>query len=412
MQLYHNTENEPIINVNTVHQREQLIDLIKKRFSTYGYNEIFTSTFESYDLYATMNGTVNHHEMIKTIDNNGHVLVLRPDITIPLTKSIAETNDTLTTDLRYFYVLDVYRQVTKSTDSRESTQAGVEYFGNASSEADAELISLAINTLKDLTIENFKIELGHAGFFKQITEELNLEPNELNELKRFIEAKNVTGLEPFLTELGVKENLQTIIKAIPFLYGQPDDVINRAKELPLTEKMVKTLDNLADIYTVLTNYSVDNYVVIDLGLINHMDYYSDMIFQGFIERVAKPIIMGGRYDELADQFSANIPASGFACDVDLLLTGTPKRILKPLQLIDLTLFYEKDEQTICLTLANELRQGNIRVLTYPIKEKEKIKNESYFIGYLENDKWTIEYDDQTQSVQTVDELLTVIKERK
>src|SRR5690625_4105525 len=100
MQLYHNIENEPIINVNTVYQRQQLIHLIKKRFSMYGYDEIYTPTFESYDLYATMNGTVNHHEMIKTIDNSGQVIVLRPDITIPLTQKIAETNKTLQSDLR------------------------------------------------------------------------------------------------------------------------------------------------------------------------------------------------------------------------------------------------------------------------------------------------------------------------
>src|SRR5699024_1564847 len=117
-----------------------LIKQLKSRFSTYGYREISTSVFEKYNLYATMNGTVNHREMIKTIDNTGQVLVLRPDITIPLTKELANNSTILQEDLRYFYVLDVYRQITDTHEYRQHTQAGVEYFGNPSAEADAEII--------------------------------------------------------------------------------------------------------------------------------------------------------------------------------------------------------------------------------------------------------------------------------
>ena len=144
---------------NTIGTEQIVIKSMKRRFSTYGYEEISTSTFEHYNLYANMNGTVNHHEMIKTIDNTGQVLVLRPDITIPLRKRLQTTHQTLTEDLRYFYVLDVFRQSVDSKDFLESTQAGVEYFGNPSPEADAEIIALAIHVLKDFQIENFKIEL-------------------------------------------------------------------------------------------------------------------------------------------------------------------------------------------------------------------------------------------------------------
>src|SRR5690625_1649482 len=110
MYVYHNIETDFALNNNHIYARETLIDQLKLRFATYGYREISTSVFEKYNLYATMNGTVNHREMVKTIDNTGQVLVLRPDITIPLTKELATTTPNLTKDLRYYYVLDVYRQ--------------------------------------------------------------------------------------------------------------------------------------------------------------------------------------------------------------------------------------------------------------------------------------------------------------
>lgn len=411
MQPYHNIENEPIINVKSVYQREKLKKTIKNRFFTYGYNEIYTSTFEAYDLYAQMNGTINHREMIKTIDNNGEVLVLRPDITIPLTQKIAETNKKLNNHLRYFYILDVFRQAQEATDSKEYTQAGVEYFGNNRPEADAEIIALAIHLFKDLNIDNFKIELGHAGFFKEITKALNLEQTELKELKRLIKAKNVTELNPFLNKHKIDGQLQSIIKAIPLLYGKANHVIQQANELPLTDKMKQTLENLANIYKMLTNYHVEDDVVIDLGLINHMDYYSDLIFQGFIERVAKPVLMGGRYDTLANQFRAQIPAIGFACDIDLLLEGAPKDLLSSFHKVDLTLLYDKKEQKDCLILANNLRDQNIRVLTYPIENRENIKDKAKFTAYQKEKNWIITNETETVTLQTKEDIVKFIKER-
>src|SRR5690625_2746772 len=108
MYLYHNIENDLVIDVNQIYHRQQMIEQMKQRFTSFGYREIHTSSFEPYDLYMNMNGTVNQQEMMKTIDNTGQVLVLRPDITIPLTQQIASHNKKITEDLRYFYVLDVF----------------------------------------------------------------------------------------------------------------------------------------------------------------------------------------------------------------------------------------------------------------------------------------------------------------
>src|SRR5699024_9946552 len=148
--------------------RQSIITKLKKRFSTYGYKQVRTSTFETYDLYTQTNGLVNHNEMIKTIDPTGQVLVLRPDITIPITRQIASNETALTKELRYFYVLDVFRQSVNTTTNRESTQAGIEYFGNNNIEVDAEVIALAIHILRDLGFEQFKIELGHARFLQEL----------------------------------------------------------------------------------------------------------------------------------------------------------------------------------------------------------------------------------------------------
>src|SRR5690625_1448547 len=370
MYLYHNTENEPIINVESIYQRQQLIQSIKQCFRTFGYDEIYTPTFETYDLYSKMNGTVNHHEMIKTIDNTGQVLVLRPDITIPITQKIAQHNKQLQKDLRYFYILNVFRQATELKEQRESTQAGVEYFGNPSPEADGEIIALAMQILQDLQIPHFTIEIGHAGFFKQLFKEMNLKDQDLDLLKSSIQAKNVTEMEHLLNGLSIDPTLQKIATSLPFLYGKPAKVLRKVKELPLSKALKATLENITSIFNILAAYHIEKNVVLDLSLINHMGYYSDMIFQGFIEKIGKPVLMGGRYDRLADQFSANIPAIGFAFDIDLLISGVPTEQFVGNNQIDVLIYYEPSFEKDSLSMARRLRKNNFSVVTYPMTKQE------------------------------------------
>lgn len=412
MYLYHNTENDLVINVEEIQFRQQMIQACKKRFASYGYHEIYTPTFEAYDLYANMNGTVNQHEMIKTIDNAGEVLVLRPDITIPITKLIANSNEQLHEDLRYFYIQNVFRQTAEQKNYRENTQAGVEYFGNTSPEADAEIIALAIHLMKDMQLEHFTIELGHAAFFQQLVQDMALDKENLLELQLAIQAKNITEIEEILTKLSVSSDKKEILTSLPFLYGEPVQVIERAQALPISEPLKRTLQNIHNIYDVLHSYGVAEHIVIDLSLINHMDYYSDMIFQGFIEKIGKPILMGGRYNKLANQFNANIPAIGFAFDMDLLLEGASYNSHLKKDTLDVVLLFDKKVEKIALTHATQLRVNDYQVITYTnTTNEEQIPNAPYTI-HLTETNMTIHGPDQKLIYEPNEDIVSLLQERR
>lgn len=409
LNLFENKGNDKMMDVDRTFEKQFVITQLKESFQSYGYDEITTSVFGHYDLYAQMNGTVNHQEMIKTIDNTGQVLVLRPDVTIPLTERLARQTKQIPTDVRYFYVLDVYRQAAVDGADRESTQAGVEYLGNKRPQADAEIIALAIDTLKEFGIEQMTIELGHAGFFKQLVSELQLSKQELQELTAYIQAKNVPELEMFTEKLDLQPSHQQIIQSLPFLYGKQQDVMEKVEQLPLSEALRKTLNNLSAVFDVLVAYEVDSYIVIDLSLINHMDYYSDIIFQGFIEKAGKPIVMGGRYDTLSEQFGAEIPAIGFAFDVHTLFEHIPDFILPIKESVDYLIRYTEDKERDALRLAKQLRQKQYSVLTYPAASS----NTS-----IQKTKHTIERDshtfmiDHSTSLQTAAEVIQFIESKE
>ncbi|KXH87088.1 ATP phosphoribosyltransferase regulatory subunit [Sporosarcina sp. HYO08] len=387
---------------------ERIIKTINKRFTTYGYKRIKTSAFEQYDLYSKVNSSTDQTEMMKVIDRTGEVLVLRPDVTIPITRELAQNFSRLPSELRYFYVQEVFRQTQDTNTSIESTQAGIEYFCESSPEADAEVIALACHTMKDLGFTDIKIEIGHAAFFSELVQGLPLSLQQINQLKTLIQAKNVVEIGPFLRQFQIDPEVMEAIERIPFLYGNIEDVVKRASKTLLTTNMEKTLDYLLKLHATLKTYGLEQYIIIDLGLINHMGYYSGVIFQGFVEKYGKPVLMGGRYDELGEKFGAVLPAIGFACEIESLVQVTEQREVSAAFPIDVKIVYEEEQLNFAITIANELRERNYTVLSFPIrKEKADLQKTVYEIR-LQVGSFSLADQEQVIPFKDLKELLTLL----
>jgi ATP phosphoribosyltransferase regulatory subunit len=396
-------------NAEGFKQRETLITQFKNRFSTYGYEQIRTSTFESYDLYSKLTGTVNKDDMVKVIDSSGKVLVMRPDVTIPITRMVAE-GGMPEEELRYFYIQDVFRS-TASTGTKESTQAGVECLGNNRPETDAEVIMLAIHNLKELGFSNFKIEIGHAGFFKSLIAPAGLNPSEIEQLQSLIQSKNIVEMVPFLEQLSLTEDLREAMQAIPMLYGTPREVMQQISDKLLNEEMHRNLNNLSEIVDILEDYEVGEHIVLNLGLINNMNYYSDVIFQGFVEQVGHPLLMGGRYNHLGDQYGVHLPAIGFAMEVDLLQEALVQKgqISEVTMAQQLIMTYEKSKQKEAFQTAQFLREDGFTVRIFPELSAVTTKPIDIKITLSEGVN-TITTEEGTQTFRNYQALLDILKQ--
>ncbi len=385
--------------------KNQLIHKLKSRFSTYGYEQVHTPTFEDYDMYNSIQQTVNKDEMIKVIDRSGKVLVLRPDGTIPMTRLTVTDREINGSEQRLFYVFNVYRHPNGESTEKESTQAGVELFGNKKPEADAEVIALAVHTLKEIGFNNFKIEIGHAGFFKELIEQANLSPQDLQQLQELIQSKNMVEMEPFLTKLDLPSEIQEALYAIPLLYGSPSAVLEETKSIIQNERMQHILDNLLAVIEVLEDYDVLDFITLNLGLINNMDYYTDVIFQGFVKNIGKPVLMGGRYDQLGKQFGKDMPAIGFAYEVDDLLEAINQHKLTDVrnEPAPLTLYYVAKQRRKALEAAQSLREQEYRVITKQLE----IGTAEAGILFLEDKNVLI--DETEQTFETTEELIRLVE---
>jgi ATP phosphoribosyltransferase regulatory subunit len=71
---------------------------------------------------------------------------------------------------------------------------------------------------------------------------------------------------------------------------------------------------------------LEDQIIIDFGLVNQADYYSSIVFRGYIRSVGEPVLSGGRYDHLLKDFGYDVPAIGFAFNVDLLSLNILKKL--------------------------------------------------------------------------------------
>ena len=164
--------------------KEEVLSRIKQLFKKKGFHQVQTPIFEYYDLFNEIKGTIDKDQMIKLIDTDGKILVLRPDATIPIARMVAEARETKDGKpvQKYSYVTSIFRMNNdpQNIQSREFTQAGIEWFGSDGVQADAEIITLAILSLIEAGVDAFTIDIGKANFYKKLIEQIELAEHNLS----------------------------------------------------------------------------------------------------------------------------------------------------------------------------------------------------------------------------------------
>ncbi|MCY6371635.1 ATP phosphoribosyltransferase regulatory subunit [Clostridium ganghwense] len=300
---------------------------LRKIYKFSGFSEIISPTLEFYDVFNSENQPISQEKMYKLFDNTGRILVLRPDMTTPIARITSTKIKDTTYPLKLSYTSNIFR-INENLNGKmsEITQSGVEIIGTNNLKADAEIIITAIKSLKELGIKNFKVELGQANFFKALIEEIQINDEEAEKLRRLIENKNYISLGNFLRDKEAyvyKENID-ILEKLPQLFGDIN-IINKARSLTRNCKALEALDNIYDIYKIIEKIGLSSYISIDLGMVQNIDYYTGIIFKAYVDEVGEYILSGGRYDNLIEEFGPKLPATGFAINVDNTMVALKKQ---------------------------------------------------------------------------------------
>ncbi|NJD04222.1 MAG: ATP phosphoribosyltransferase regulatory subunit [Ruminiclostridium sp.] len=340
--------------------KRNIEDKLRGLYRSYGYFEVETPTIEFYDVFSSGTGLIPQETMFKFFDQQGRILVLRPDITVPVARISATKYREMPYPMRFSYIGNVFRYNDYGGGKQsEFTQAGVEVLGAGTSEADAEVIAIAINALKAAGLDNFKLDIGQVEFFNGLMDETKLSDEETDLLKVMIDRKDYVGVEELLGKCEMGADLKKLIIDLPALFGSAD-VIDRVEALALNKRSLDALENIRQVLNILDDYGLSKYVSVDLGMLKGLNYDTGIIFRGFTYGIGFPILTGGRYDRLVEEFGRQCPATGFSLGVSMIMTALQRQkadIAKPC--IDSIVCYSQKGRKTALNLCGELRRQGL-----------------------------------------------------
>lgn len=285
-----------------------------------GFCRIETPLFEHYELFSGDISPIDDESIVKTINSDGKVVVLRPDMTIPTARLAATKLKSEQKPLKLFYSGNVYRAEGKHRGAAvEISQIGAEIYGCKSKWADLELIGMAKECLSIAALADFKIDIGHVGIIKGIFESLTLPGDKKAELISLISEKNLVELEKKVAELDISEKYKAVICRLPCLFGSPEEVFKGIDEIIINATVRKSVDYLYEIYEKSKEMGLLSKLIIDAAMTGNMKYYTGFIFKAYVRGEGSPVISGGRYDDLLGKLGTDCPAAGFAVDIDVIV---------------------------------------------------------------------------------------------
>lgn len=376
---------EGVRDIYGVEYQKKLVleEKLQKVLHLYGYQDIQTPMFEYFDVFGKEIGTIPSKELYKFFDREGNTLVLRPDITPSIARVATTIFENELKPIRLCYKGNTFVNHSNYLGKlRENTQLGAELIGTDSLEADAEMLAMAVESLKEVGLNDFQIHIGNVSFFEGLINETGLNDEDEVLLRELIHNRNYFGVDELLERRQVKITTKTAFQILPELVGGVE-VLKEAKKIALNFQTLEAVKRLEQVYELLVAYDVEKYVTFDLSMSGTFGYYTGIIFRGYTYGTGDAIVKGGRYDNLLGKFGKDTASIGFVIVVDELLNSFSRQKLEiALERKTTVILYDENRINDAISLAKDFREkGNQTEL---VKKNDEISIEEYAANAREN----------------------------
>jgi len=243
--------------------------------------------------------------MVVTDRLSGRLMGIRADMTPQAARIDAHSlNESGIT--RLCYCGSVLRAMPLSGDSsRSPVQLGAEVFGEPGLHADAEVIQLALDTVRLFTDAPLLVDFGHAGLLKELLASLGpeLQLKALDALARK-DVDAIDGLEAAVPKLALLKGAYGELKSVLELVG-------------CEQSFASACDDIRSVRESLDAESMSWYC--DLGETHGYNYHTGIVFGVYALERDQLLVRGGRYDHVGESFGRARAATGFSADLKTLV---------------------------------------------------------------------------------------------
>ncbi|MDB4356814.1 histidine--tRNA ligase [Akkermansiaceae bacterium] len=319
----------------------------------YGFVEYETPLLEPTELYEKKAGGELNSQLFCFTDKGGRDVTLRPEVTASLGRLVGAVQRNYPKPLRWFEIGQCFRyEKPQKGRTREFYQFNVDLLGESTAGADAELIALSIDLMRELGFVpgDFVIRLSDRAYWQEFGSAKGLSEEQTADLLGIVD--KLEREKPEVTE----EKLQTL--------GLSTEAVKEAIKNPASLG-----ENLDSVLANLEARGMSDFIEVDLSIVRGLAYYTGVVFEVFdAKKSLRAVAGGGRYDTLISALSdggTDLPAAGFAIgDVVIrhLIEETPHAAEKMASVIQ-----EESGCDIYLVLADDSQQAKALALSSKLR---------------------------------------------
>lgn len=284
-------------------------------FGEYSYQEVRTPTLEYADALE-LGDRRSAGDAYRFFDDRSELLALRTDMTIPIARLVAARLGEVDPPHRLCYLANAYRAITPQRgELREFGQAGIELIGVSGAEATAEVIEVLSRALAAVGLDEAVIGLGHAGLWPGLLADCGASAETTERSSDLLVGHDLVGVEAVLRDAPELEDAH--VNALLEVIGMRGDegVFDRAATIG-GDRFGSALGRLRSTSAALRGRSIGHEVLIDIGMLRDIGYYSGSTIEVYDPTVGDIVGGGGRYDDLMGKFGVNLPAAGFTLYIE------------------------------------------------------------------------------------------------
>jgi len=285
--------------------RQKVFGIVKNVFESYGFDPIETPSLEYAEILLGKYGEETDKLIYRFKDQGNRDVALRYDLTVPLSRVIAQYPE-IPKPFKRYQIQPVWRaDKPQKGRYREFTQCDIDAIDSSSPLADAEIIAIIYNILREIGFEKFIIRINSRQVLFSIMEKAGVSKNKIPSVIRSIDKLDKISLEEVKQELITKNTNPEIIQKIFELIQETSPDLFLQNVLLFVEKLGVP----------------DRFFKFDPTLARGLDYYTGPIYETVVEKPKiGSITGGGRYDKLIGMFTGkDIPACGTTIGVDRII---------------------------------------------------------------------------------------------
>jgi histidyl-tRNA synthetase len=312
-------------------RRNKVLDTVKGVFESYGYDPLGTPAFESWEVLKLKSGEDAINEIYYFRDKSDRELGLRFEMTASMARVVASRRD-LQLPFKRYAIGPCWRYERPEPGRfREFYQADVDIVGSSDPMSDAEVLAVAVDCLRALGFNDFRIRLGDRRILEALIEVVGIPGEKSLDVFRALDKLDKIGEEEVIKALGAlgvdKETSKRLLE-FTSLKGPPRETLNAVKNLLLGREGYQTLcDSLSGIVEYAELYGFSPYLIVDLSLARGLDYYTGPVFEvGLTGENVGSVAGGGRYDRLIELYGGRpTPATGISLGIERIMTLLERR---------------------------------------------------------------------------------------